>query len=128
MSQAGGFWDDAEVISAYSQDQAIEDGVLADVTEWASHDKGFFGGFTCRVVMTAKLWDAVSRPVAHQDTRGRAHDVLWMASLAARRAIRLGDDRQDFDVLLHVGRSHKQRLRVILDGSGVTIGFAEDEW
>ena len=30
-----GFWDDAEIISSYTRAQAIEDGVLVDVTDTA---------------------------------------------------------------------------------------------
>jgi hypothetical protein len=32
---AKGFWDDAEVIYAYTRAQALEDGVLVDVSEMA---------------------------------------------------------------------------------------------
>lgn len=126
--KAGGFRDDAEVISVYTRAQAIEDGMLVDLTEWASADKGFHGGFSCPVVVTAKLWAAIERKTGHQDTRGRAHDVLWMAILAARSMSRLGWTDGCFKVILQVGRVRNQMLRVILDGDGVTIGFREDEW
>ena len=33
-----------EPISIYTRAQAIEDGTLIDLTEWASADKGFIGG------------------------------------------------------------------------------------
>ncbi len=115
-----------EVISVYTREQAIEDGVLVDVTEWGSADKGFHGGFTCPVAFTAALWGAVERKVRFQDTRGRAHDVLWMASLALRRVMRSGVDSAFFGVLLQVGRTKKQTLRVVADGDGVTIGFPAD--
>jgi hypothetical protein len=118
----------AEIISTYTRAQAIEDGCLVDMTEWASTDRGFMGGFTCPVAMTAKLWAAVERPVQSQDTRGRAHDVLFMASLALRGAMRRGEDAVSFRVILQVGRTRKQVLRAVADGDGVTIGFREDEW
>ena len=35
-----GFWDDAEIISIYTRAQAIEDGVLVDVTDTAK-EAGF---------------------------------------------------------------------------------------
>ena len=133
-----GPFDGAEVIHAYTRKQALADGTLVDVTEWGSDKKGFIGGFTAPVAMTQALWSAVSRVTkgSGQDVRGRAHDVLWMASLAVRAAQRRGMFRDgggsaDFDVILSVGRKKKQRLRVHLGGgdSGepvVTIGFPED--
>src|SRR5712691_13345787 len=54
------FW--GEPISAYTREQAIADGVLVDVTEWASADKGFIGGFTCPVALTAGVWALVEVP------------------------------------------------------------------
>jgi hypothetical protein len=120
-----GFWADAEVISVYTRAQAIEDGELIDMTEWASADKGFHGGFTCPVAMTRALWSVVQVEGTNRsgDTRGRAHDVLWMASLALRRALRAEQDRARFSVKL--GRSRVYLLAVI-DGDGVTIGQPED--
>ncbi len=82
-------WKDAEVISVYTRAQAIEDGVLVDMTEWASADKGFIGGFKCPVAVTAAVWadiNAIPKSKGWQDVRGRAHDVLAMAALAARKA------------------------------------------
>jgi hypothetical protein len=119
-----------EPISVYTRAQAIEDGMLVDMTEWASAEKGFHGGFTCPVAMTSKLWAAVSpkRLPRFQDARGRAHDVLFMASLAVRSLMRKGESSGAFRVLLHVGRTRNQVLRVVVDGDGVTIGFREDEW
>lgn len=128
-----GFWDDAEVISAYTREDALGDGVLVDVTEWASHKAGFLGGFSCPVAMTQALWVAVDidnkpstrRPV-WQSTRGRAHDVLWMASLKLRQLLKRNQSDGHFPVLLQVGRKKKHLLRVVADGDGVTIGFRED--
>ncbi len=84
------FWEGAEVISTYTRAEAIDDGVLVDLTEWASADKGFHGGFSCPVAVTSTVWaDIEAIPKRLQgiaDVRGRAHDLLWMASLAARGA------------------------------------------
>jgi len=115
-----------DVISVYTREQAIEDGVLVDVTEWGSSTKGFIGGFNCPVVFTRALWGAVETKTTNQDTRGRAHDVLFMASLALKAALARKLDGTNFQVLLRVGRKVKQILRVVADGDGVTIGFPED--
>ena len=48
-----------EPISTYTRAQALEDGELVDVTEWASADKGFRGGFVVPVALTNALWGAI---------------------------------------------------------------------
>ena len=126
-------WEGAEVISSYSRAQALEDGFLADVTEWASAKTGFHGGFSVPVALTAALFADIENIPARcvgQDVRGRAHDVLWMASLAARRS-RGGSDCA-FSVLLDV-REGRRTLELRLNiGPGdkgepvITIGYPED--
>ncbi len=75
-----------EPISTYTRAQAIEDGELVDVSEWASSKTGFMGGFTVPVAVTRAVWadiENIPRGQRHQDVRGRAHDLLFMASMAA---------------------------------------------
>lgn len=114
-----------EPVSVYSRAQAIEDGVLVDVTEWASAKNGFIGGFTCPVAFTAAVWALVEVPAVKgfQDTRGRAHDVLWMGSLALRSALKRSEDRARFVVKIG-NRNH--RPMIVIDSDGVTIGLPED--
>ena len=122
-----------EPIHVYTREQAIEDGTLIDVTEWASADKGFIGGFTCPVAMTSFLWtlvdiDSKKGNRTCQSTRGRAHDVLFMASLAVRSALAAqsdGDGTISRAFKLRLGRKN-EILRVVLDGDGVTIGWPSD--
>jgi len=78
----------SNLIYAYTRAQAIADGVLVDVSVVARE-----AGFRIPVAMTATAWadcvawsDADSKRQTHQDEPGRLWDVLWMASLAARRA------------------------------------------
>ncbi len=75
-----------EVISTYTRAQAIEDGVLIDVTE-----TGREAGFRWPVALTQAAWmDCVewteedSKRQTHQDLSGRLWDVLWMAYVAIR--------------------------------------------
>lgn len=97
-------------ISVYTRAQAIEDGVLIDLTEWASADKGFIGGFKIPVAVTAAVWADIERiGKSCQVVRGRAHDLLWMASLAARR----GGNSRLFLVLMQVGRTRKQVYKMV---------------
>ena len=70
-----------EVIFAYSRAQAIEDGVLVDVSEPARA-----AGVTYPVALTRAVWDQyveVPSGVAGQDVAGRLWDVLWMFRAAA---------------------------------------------
>lgn len=76
-----------EVIHSYTRAQALEDGVLVDVTATARE-----AGFRIPVDMTRTAFDDCvtwseedTRRQTYQDESGRLWDVLWMASLAARR-------------------------------------------
>ena len=98
-------------VYSYTRRQAIEDGVLVDLSQWAgSGPDGMMGGFSVPVAVTSGVWsDINSIPPSKQgwqDVRGRAHDVLWMAFLAAKR--NPGKDRVAFRVILYVGRRSNQ--------------------
>jgi len=124
-------------ISVYTRAQALADGELVDVTTWASDREGFFGGFRVPVAMTRALWAAVAaipprlRGIA--DVRGRAHDVLWMASLALRRASRAQARGTEFLVVLPRAGERRMRIQLRVEvGPGdagetvVTIGLPGD--
>lgn len=77
-----------EPIHVYSRTHALEDGSLIDITKAARE-----AGFRTQVAVTSAVWadcvawrDADSMRQTAQDEAGRLWDVLWMASLAARRA------------------------------------------
>lgn len=77
-----------EVIYRYTRTQAIEDGVLVDVSETARE-----AGFRWPVAMTSAAWaDCVAwseednHRQVYQDESGRLWDVLWMAFVAIRSA------------------------------------------
>jgi hypothetical protein len=133
-------------ISVYTRAQAVADGVLVDVTAWASTGRdGMLGGFTVPVAFTHTVWaviDIAARDNPHEprwrtrarqrgeSTRGRAHDVLWLAAVAARCA-------PDCDIVRYAvlmtlegtGGSlvpKTLRIKARIDGDGVTIGFPED--
>lgn len=76
---------DMPVIYSYTRAQAIEDGVLVDLTEWARET-----GFRIPVACTSEVWHRYISPPAGtrelgQSERGRAHDVLWMLFIAIKR-------------------------------------------
>lgn len=77
-------FDDAPVIFQYTRAQAIDDGVLIDLTQWAKET-----GFRVPVACTAAVWNGYVVPTDRtreigQSERGRAHDILWMLSCAIR--------------------------------------------
>ncbi|GAB3252288.1 DUF6573 family protein [Arthrobacter pigmenti] len=84
-------FDQADIISRYTRAQAINDGVLRDVTATAAE-----AGFRFPVALTTAAWaDAVAwNPDngAAQDEDGRLWDVLFMAALEARRSPARGED------------------------------------
>ena len=118
-----------ERISVYTRADAIADGQLVDVTEWASEV-----GFTAPVVFTRHLWSVVDVDSkkgyrGYQDTRGRAHDVLWMTMCTLRATAKCGHDMTGphiVSLILTHGRQKYAKLWAILDGDGVTIMFPED--
>jgi hypothetical protein len=79
-----GLWDDAEVIYAYTQAQAIEDGVLVDVSQIARE-----AGIKFPVALTRAVWVnyvEVPEGVVAQDESGRLWDILWMLRCQIRRS------------------------------------------
>jgi hypothetical protein len=142
---ADDFW--GTPISVYTRQQAIEDGVLVDMSAGASSgSEGMLGGFLVPVAVTQALWAFIDidpcddredprwKLLARQrgeSTRGRAHDVLWLLRVAAA-GVRRPTDRLLYSVLM-TGQGKGERLvgrRLTLearvDADGVTIGFPED--
>ena len=126
-----------EVVSVYTREQAMDDGVLVDVNQCARE-----AGFKVHTVVTHTVWDRCVRipeglEGQGQDEQGRLWDVLWMASIAARRAS-AGEDLVTFKVSVvdsqrPDGSPHRQEHELWLhigpgdDGEPVlTIMFPED--
>jgi len=77
---------DLELISAYTRDEALSDGVLVDVTDTARE-----AGFLHSVALTRAAWElcVALSPAAKRagtDERGRLWDVLWMMRWAVGRS------------------------------------------
>ena len=77
-----------EPISVYTREQAIEDGVLVDVSETSEYKES---GWRMPVAIEAEAWEkcvAVDKGLEEQgqSIAGRLWDVLYMASLYAKRA------------------------------------------
>jgi len=77
-------FEDFELISSYSRKQAIEDGVLVDVTETAKE-----AGIKYPTAVTHAVFEQYLRVppgVEGQDERGRGWDIIWMLKFAIARA------------------------------------------
>ena len=82
-----------DIISTYTRAQAIEDGVLIDVSSTARDE-----GFRWPVAMTAGAWadcvawsDRDNQAQAYQDQSGRLWDVIFMAFQAISLSRESGD-------------------------------------
>jgi hypothetical protein len=79
-----GFFSDAEIISVYSREQAINDGFLVDVSGSLECQQN---GFLFPVALTRAVWDQfveVPKGVIGQDMSGRLMDILWILRLNIR--------------------------------------------
>lgn len=120
-----------EMIASYSRAQAIEDGVLIDVTRMAKE-----AGFSAPAAVTNHVWaECVAVPAGCegvQDEAGRLWDVCRMAMVAARRG--QNTDRVDVQVLVvkAPGRKPEMQHLVLTIGPGdegepvITIMYPED--
>ena len=128
----------APVISAYSRAQAVEDGILVDVSDTARE-----AGFKIPVAVTRTVWSRlVALPEGYrgfQDESGRLWDVIWMARHYALRAsnsnrvrmcVLVRDIRKD---LRDSNRSPRKHFPIVALGAGdagepvATVMFPEDD-
>jgi len=126
------------VLSVYTRAQAIEDGILVDVSETAAE-----AGFQIPVAVSRSVWDRIiALPEGYrgfQDERGRLWDVLWMARHFALRAsnsdrgrmcVLVRDIRKD---LRDSNRPPRRHFAIVALGAGdqgepvITIMFPEDD-
>ena len=128
--------EDDDLIYAYTRSQALEDGVLVDVSQLASE-----AGFRYPTAITADLHARITpnerEKALGQSYEGRLWDVVFLASFTARRAVQV--DRCSFEVGLFEAdeapphRTHRRTLSLwMVVGPGdqgepvITIGFPED--
>lgn len=81
------FWDDADVIFAYSRADAIRDGVLIEIPEDLVHE----AGVSVPVAVTRAVWEGYVSPhdldeLPGQSVNGRMWDLLWMLRWSAVRS------------------------------------------
>jgi len=117
-------FEEADVIFSYTRAQAIEDGVLVDVTETAREC-----GFKYPVALTARAWAEVVVPpekarTAGQSEAGRLWDLLWMLLVAIKTSPG-GQNTLLYDLIVSDGeRQRTVRLKSICgpgDDSGPVL-------
>ena len=111
------------LVYGYSRRQAVDDGVLVDLREWAGAL-----GFAFPVACTAAVWHGYVVPGPGprglgQGEAGRAHDLLFALRSAVARAARSSPpaafDRVEFEVLfLMPPRQHAAVRLVAVCGPG----------
>jgi len=120
---------EADIIYTYTRAQAIEDGMLVDVTETAQE-----AGFRWPVAVTIGVWQMIEnippRYKGWADIEGRLWDVLWMAQLAARR----GGTETLYRLILPHGRWQYATLKMVSGPAGpdswepcITIMLPEED-
>lgn len=93
-----------EVIHSYTRAQAIDDGVLVDVSETARE-----AGIVFPVALTRSVWEQyveIPAGVRCQDVAGRLWDIVWMLKCAIKRST--GGSVITFQ--LYVRNSNRSRL------------------
>ena len=90
-------WAGFETISEYSRKQAIDDGVLVDVSDTKAYRDT---GFRYPIALTRAVWNIVesipASKVGWESVDARLYDLLSMMRLASRR----GGDTIVFDLLM----------------------------
>lgn len=96
-----------ETIYSYSRAQAIEDGVLVDMSQTDSIRQHWKYPFACTSAVWAIIEEALQQP--GQDVSGICHDISTMAKLAIHGAANLELVR--FNVII-AGRTHTLKLHI----------------
>lgn len=114
MTDAKPLFTHEDFIHAYSRADALEDGVLIDVSPLARE-----AGFRYPVALTQALWAdirAIPERAAGQDVEGRLWDVLFLGVQAIRAAQERGDVPSDslfYSLSLPVGSRNAYRVKLV---------------
>ena len=103
-------FNESDLIYSYSRAQAIEDGVLVDVSDTARE-----AGFSIPVALTAAVWadiEDIPESQSHQDVQGRLWDVLYLASVTARANAVLDSTEVLYTLTMHVGDESEYTLKM----------------
>lgn len=102
-------FEEHDIIHSYSRQQAIEDGVLVDVTRLAKE-----AGYNLPVAVTQTVWSkciAVPPSVPDQDEQGRTWDVLHVLRHVIRKS-RPGDRVVHFSVFVQNDKIKPREIKL----------------
>lgn len=109
-----------KIISVYTREQAIKDGILVDVSDTAEVKEA---GFKIPVCVTAHLWEKITK-LGEDNYKGRLWDVVFMAAVAFRKK---KDDLVEFEVLFEEDYPKSVKLWLVFNScEGFTIMYPED--
>jgi len=100
-----------DAIYVYTREQAINDGVLVDVTEMGKE-----AGFKVPVAVTCALHEIINTipKSSCQDFEGRLWDVLYMGMVAAQNGA--DSDTLHYDLILTHGKKKNITLKMVISG------------
>lgn len=99
-----------ETIYSYSRTQAIEDGVLVDLSQADSIRQHWKHPFACTSAVWAIIEEAMEKP--GQDVSGICHDISTMVKLAIRNTQNPhGTEQIRFEAII-TGKKHTLKLHI----------------
>lgn len=99
-----------ETIYSYSRAQAIDDGVLVDLSQVDSIRQHWKHPFACTSAVWAIIEEALEKP--GQDVAGICHDICTMAKHAVRNSDAASEAEQiRFNVIIS-GKTHALKLHI----------------
>ena len=104
------FSDTDNIIFSYSRKEAIDDGVLIDVSGIAKE-----AGYRYPVALTSALWadiNDIPESKDWQDSTGRLWDVLYMGQDAIRRS-KEGGTVLVYSLIMHVGNRTNYTVKLV---------------
>ncbi len=81
MEKKDSFFDDLPVVAVYTRAEALEDGVLVDITDLAKE-----AGFSVPVAVTSGIFAMLGEDIPGQDFEGRTWDLLTIFKLNAKNS------------------------------------------
>jgi len=119
------------LISSYSREEAIADGVLIDISNTKEAREA---GFLIPICITSALHEMIKVPEGlegSQNYEGRLWDVCFMAALAFKKKIKEGIEEEltSFKIYFQTGRKRITPFELWLifnSTEGFTIMFPED--
>ncbi len=123
---------EADVISRYTREQALENGLLVDgqVGEFREVSRQHFGYKP--VTMTTAVFDLIKKAVENRkylnDYKGVWHDVLSMMGFYVKANRNATGNTVVFKVIITgTGRRRHHWLKAVMDGDGLVIMLPEED-